>query len=193
MLVYPDCVPLSSIPEGGTQVGDAPSVGGTRGHAAMAEAANSADIGRAISAACGGQPEEVLQLECHVDHLTGEEIGAAIEALSTMPEVLDVLWLGGIGKKNRPCGLLRLLCLPAHGPCVGAATVRHTHSLGLRWQLVGRTVLPRRPVVKENMPAKRYTVDGQDYVRVECDALKAAAAEAGLGLPALRIPIERDI
>lgn len=148
----------------------------------------SATVGHALSSACGGQPEEVLQLECHVDHLTGEEVGAAIEALSTMREVLDVLWLGGIGKKNRPCGLLRLLCLPAHGPTVGAAVLRHTHSLGLRWQVVGRTVLPRKALVQEGRAAKAYVIDGQEYVRVECDALKAAATKAGLGLPAMRIP-----
>lgn len=162
--------------------------GAAAGAATESSHSLSATVGHALSKACGGQPEEVLQLECHVDHLTGEEVGAAIEALSTMHEVLDVLWLGGIGKKNRPCGLLRLLCLPAHGPTVGAAVLRHTHSLGLRWQVVGRTVLPRRALVQEGQPAKAYVIDGHEYVRVECDALKAAATAAGLGLPALRIP-----
>ena len=49
-----------------------------------------------------------------------------------MPEVLDVLWLPGVGKKNRPCGLLRVLCLPPQQECVTRAVLRHTHTLGLR-------------------------------------------------------------
>ena len=63
-----------------------------------------------------------------------------------MPEVLDVLWLPGVGKKNRPAGLLRVLCLPGQRDCVENAVLRHTHTLGLREQTLDRVVAPRRAV-----------------------------------------------
>lgn len=155
----------------------------------------------ALSQACGAQAEQVMQWESHLDHLSGEELGAAIEALSGMDEVLDVLWLPGLTKKNRPGGLLRVLCLPQHGPLVCAALLRHTHSLGLRWQRIERLILPRRPAhgvspdwlqalgAPAELAAKAYDLEGREYLRPECEALKAAAAQTGLGLPALRLGI----
>lgn len=77
-----------------------------------------------------GGREEVCQLECHLDHLSGEELGAAIEALAAAPAVLDVLWLAGTGKKNRPSGALRVLCAPAAQEEALRLVFRHTHSLG---------------------------------------------------------------
>ena len=50
----------------------------------------------------------------------------------------------GTGKKNRPAGLLRVLCRPADTENVARAVLRHTHTLGLRRQLLQRLVLPRR-------------------------------------------------
>lgn len=138
----------------------------------------------------GGQ-ELVSQLESHLDHLTGEELGQALSALAEMPEVLDVLWLPGMGKKNRPSGLLRVLCLPGHEDTASRAFVRHTHTLGLRRQCVERLVLPRRGVStrlgEQDMPAKLYEIEGRSYLRPEADAVALAARAQGLGAPALRL------
>ena len=138
---------------------------------------------------CGGR-EEVCQLECHLDHLSGEELGQAIEALAASPAVLDVLWLAGTGKKNRPSGALRVLCLPAAQEEALRLVFRHTHSLGVRIQPMRRAVLPRTGDVVncggERLPAKRYELEGRVYVRAEADALGRCAAGQGLGLPALR-------
>lgn len=137
----------------------------------------------------GGQ-EPVLQLETHIDHLNGEDLGAALSALSRMDEVLDVLWLPGVGKKNRPAGLLRVLCLPANQECVVSAVLRHTHTLGLRLQVVNRLVLPRKAVRTliggKSLLAKTYKVDGVFYARPEADALEETAKSLGVGIPALR-------
>lgn len=139
--------------------------------------------------ACGGR-EEVCQLECHLDHLSGEELGQAIESLAGAAAVLDVLWLPGTGKKNRPSGVLRVLCLPAEREEALRLVFRHTHSLGVRIQQLQRAVLPRTGDVVTcdgvHLPAKRYELEGQTYVRAEADALGRCAAERGLGMPALR-------
>ncbi len=143
----------------------------------------------------GGQ-EVVSQLETHLDHLTGEELGQALSMLAEMPEVLDVLWLPGVGKKNRPSGLLRVLCLPGHEDAASRAVLRHTHTLGLRRQRVERLVLPRQGVSTcldgQAMPAKLYEIEGQSYVRVEAEAVGRAAREKGLGAPALRLHCGRE-
>ena len=139
--------------------------------------------------ALGGR-EPVTQFESHIDHLNGEDLGMALEALSAMPEVLDVLWLPGVGKKNRPAGLLRVLCLPRQRGCVETAVLRHTHTLGLRVQTLDRIVAPRRSTVVETagqrLAAKEYDIEGKTYVRPEADAVKAAAGRCGVGAPALR-------
>lgn len=139
--------------------------------------------------ALGGH-EPVTQLESHIDHLNGEDLGQALTALAAMPEVLDVLWLPGVGKKNRPAGLLRVLCLPRQQQCVANAVLRHTHTLGLRVQTLERLVAPRSAATVEiagqRLAAKEYVIDGQTYVRPEADALEEAARQRGLGMPALR-------
>ena len=137
-----------------------------------------------------GGRELVTQFESHIDHLNGEDLGMALEALSAMPEVLDVLWLPGVGKKNRPAGLLRVLCQPGRKACVENAVLRHTHTLGLRVQTLDRIVAPRRAaavdMAGQRLAAKEYTIEGETYTRPEADALKAAAWPCGLGVPALR-------
>lgn len=168
----------------GTGYGSRPSPAGLRAWLVDAEEPRQADHDQ------GGE-EDVMQLECHLDHLTGEELGAALERLAAAPEVLDVLWLPGTGKKNRPAGLLRVLCRPADGEEVTRQTLRHTHSLGLRRQLLRRVVLPRRAATcacgGADLAAKEYLLEGRAYVRPEADAVARRAAALDLGAPALRL------
>lgn len=133
--------------------------------------------------------EEIVLLETNIDHLTGEEIGLAINAISAMPEVLDACWLSGIGKKNRPMGLLRVLCRPEHSEAVLKAIFRHTHSLGVRRQKMDRLVLPRKiiPHAENDLPAKAYLLEGVEYLRPESDAVAELAASRGVGAPAIRL------
>ncbi len=144
-----------------------------------------------------GGDEQIAQLETHLDHLTGEELGLALEILAAMPEVLDVLWLPGLGKKSRPSGVLRVLCAPRHREAVTAAVLRHTHTLGVRHCLLQRTVLPRgagrcpagQALSQDGLilPAKLYRLEGRDYARPEADAVREAASTLGVGAPALRM------
>ena len=136
-------------------------------------------------------PEQVVLLETHIDHLSGEELGSAITALgSTEPAPLDILWLPGITKKNRPGGCLRVLCRPEHTEAMTSALFRHTHSLGIRRQQVERVTLPRAATTLQGptgpLPAKAYQLEGREYLRPEQDALSEAARKLGLGTPGLR-------
>ncbi|MDL2271733.1 DUF111 family protein [Desulfovibrio sp. OttesenSCG-928-I05] len=133
--------------------------------------------------------EEVVVLESHIDHLSGEELGAAFDRLMESG-ALDVLWLPGIMKKNRPGGAFRVICRPEDEERVIAAFFRHTHTLGIRRAPMERLVLPREAGSVEqdgkSLPAKRYEVEGEQYIRPEHDALAAEAKERGVGVPALR-------
>ncbi|MDR1856584.1 MAG: LarC family nickel insertion protein [Desulfovibrio sp.] len=143
-----------------------------------------------------GGREIVVQIETHLDHLTGEELGMALEALAEAPGALDVLWLPGTGKKNRPAGLLRVLCLPRHVEEVSGLVFRHTHTLGLRRQFLERRVLPREAAQVDCggriVPAKAYAVEGRRHARPEADAVQERARELGVGAPGLRISLVED-
>ncbi len=135
--------------------------------------------------------ENIAQFESHIDHLTGEEIGTALEIISNLPEVLDVLWLNGLGKKNRPLGVLRVLCHIEHMDRVRAEFFKHTHTLGIRESVLKRHILPR--IVQDletqsgTVRLKEYTLEGKTWARPENDDLVSKAKSLGMGLPGLRM------
>lgn len=134
--------------------------------------------------------EKIIVFETTIDHLTGEEIGAALSSFSQMANVLDALFLPGIGKKNRPSGLLQVLCHPDNEKEVMAAIFRHTHVLGLRREFRERYVLPRKPatlsLAGHTVKAKAHLLDGAWHARPEADALQELACELHAGMPSLR-------
>ena len=138
--------------------------------------------------------DEVFVLEAHIDHLTGEELGHALDRIME-DGALDVLWLPGFMKKGRPGGLLRVMCLPERLEAVQASVFRHTHSLGLRTARVERVTLPREAAAAkvdgETLAAKTYRVDGVPYVRPEYEALAALARNRGTGIVGLRLKAEQ--
>ncbi len=133
--------------------------------------------------------EEIIVLETHIDHLTGEELGQAFDRLLEAGAA-DALWIPGIMKKNRPGGAFRVICRPEKEEEVMAAFFRHTHTLGIRRQVMERLVLPREATTTrlngKPLRAKRYELEGQGYVRPEHDELAREAEAAGVGVPALR-------
>lgn len=134
--------------------------------------------------------EKIIQLETSLDHLDGEETGHALCIINDMPQVLDALYLTGIGKKNRPAGLLQVICRPGDEEAVCRAIFRHTHTLGIRIREVERVILPRREasvsLAGEKVRAKEYEIEGETYIRPEADDLARLAEKLDLGSPALR-------
>ncbi len=133
--------------------------------------------------------ETVAVLESHIDHLTGEELGYAFDRLQAAGAV-DVLYLPGVMKKNRPGGALRAICRLEHLDVVQAAFFKHTHTLGIRRAYMERVILPRAAVIVHSpygdLEAKAYRVEGETYTRAEFEALVTAADKAGTSLPAMR-------
>lgn len=138
--------------------------------------------------------DEVYRISCHIDHLTGEEIGHAISMLG-QAGVLDVLWLPGIAKKNRPAGELRVLCMVDMLPKVAAEVFKHTHSLGIRAVRETRLTLPRKKSELDtpwgSLDAKEYKLLDHVFTKAEYEALAETANRIGIGLPALRVQEKR--
>ena len=139
--------------------------------------------------------ERVMVLETNVDHLTGEEIGAAFGELLEAG-ALDVLFLPGVMKKNRPGGLLQILCRPEDLARIRDLAFAQTMTLGLRITETSRAVLPRaastRPSPWGDLPAKETTVEGQRYTRPEFEALQALAKRTGRSVAQLRYLMGED-
>ncbi len=151
---------------------------------------------RAFLLEAGGPAmERVMVLETNVDHLTGVEFGGVFGELLAAG-ALDVLFLPGVMKKNRPGGLLQILCRPEDLARIRDLAFAQTMSLGLRITETRRAVLPRaattRPTPWGDLPAKETTVDGERYARPEFEALQALARRTGRSVTQLRYLLGED-
>ena len=130
-----------------------------------------------------------MVLETNVDHLTGEEIGGVFGVLLG-EGALDVLFLPGVMKKNRPGGLLQVLCRPEELARIRDLVFAQTLTLGLRITETTRAVLPRvavtRPTPWGEVAAKETVVGGERYARPEFEALQALAERTGRSVAQLR-------
>ncbi|ACU88832.1 nickel pincer cofactor biosynthesis protein LarC [Desulfomicrobium baculatum] len=133
--------------------------------------------------------ERIMVLETNVDHLTGEEIGGVFGVLLDAG-ALDVLFLPGVMKKNRPGGLLQVLCKPEDLARIRDLTFAQTMTLGLRMTETTRAVLPRAASVRATpwgeVNAKETEIEGQRYARPEFEALQALAKRTGRSVAQLR-------
>jgi uncharacterized protein (TIGR00299 family) protein len=139
--------------------------------------------------------ERVMVLETNVDHLTGEEIGGVFNVLLDAG-ALDVLFLPGVMKKNRPGGLLQVLCRPGDLARIRDLTFAQTMTLGLRMTETTRAVLPRvastRPTPWGDVSAKETVIGGDSYSRPEFEALQALAKRTGRSVTQLRYLLDKS-
>ncbi len=143
----------------------------------------------------GPELERIVVLETNVDHLTGEEIGGVFGVLLDAG-ALDVLFLPGVMKKNRPGGLLQVLCRPEDLGRIRDLTFAQTMTLGLRMTETTRAVLPRAASTRTTpwgeVRAKETEIDGRRYARPEFEALQALAKRTGRSVAQLRYLLGED-
>jgi uncharacterized protein (TIGR00299 family) protein len=87
--------------------------------------------------------EEIVVLSFDIDDMTGEEISTAADRLRALPQVRDLVIHTALGKKGRPVHVFRLLLRPEDQTAVAAACFTETSTIGLRWHVERRDVLPR--------------------------------------------------
>ena len=92
--------------------------------------------------------DEIAELRCNLDDMTGEDIGFAMEALLA-GGALDVFTTPIGMKKSRPGVLLTVLCRPAEQETMAKLLFRHTTTLGVRVGLCSRFTLRRSEEVTQ--------------------------------------------
>ena len=86
--------------------------------------------------------DEIIELSCNMDDMTGEKTGFAMERLFEAG-ALDVYTLPIGMKKNRPGILLRVMCRESDKEAMIRAIFKHTTTIGIREQKMQRYILQR--------------------------------------------------
>ena len=131
------------------------------------------------------RPEEVAELRCNIDDMTGEALAFAMDALRDAG-ALDV-WSEAIQmKKGRPGTLLCCLCRLSEQGRFAGLMLKHTTTLGVRCAAMSRYALSREALTLETpwgeVRAKRSFGQGVERVKPEFDDLAAIARREGLSL-----------
>lgn len=141
-----------------------------------------------VRAMLGGAQEggdEIIELSCNVDDMTGEELGFAMEQLLA-GGALDVYTVPIGMKKSRPGVLLRAMCAPADREAVTQLLFRHTTTLGVRECALRRRVLARSSTAADTpfgpVRRKRAAGCGVERSKFEFDDLAAIARSQGVSL-----------
>lgn len=125
------------------------------------------------TATSGMMQDQLVQLSCDIDDMTGEELGAAADTLRATAGVVDVLLLTASGKKSRPVVRIDLLVQPDAAEAVAARMFDVTSTLGLRRSVVDRLILPRSIETTPDGTRRKRTrrPAGHDTLKVESDDL----------------------
>ena len=108
-----------------------------------------------------GGTDEIIELNCNIDDMTGEELGYAFEKLLTVG-ARDVFATPITMKKNRPGILLSVLCDSSHKDSIVRAIFKYTTTIGIREKSLRRYVLDRSEdiIAAEGIYVRRKEVSG---------------------------------
>lgn len=131
------------------------------------------------------ESDQIVELRCNLDDMTGEAIGYASELLLE-EGALDVYTVPIQMKKSRPAVMLCCLCHAPQRDKLTQLMLRHTTTWGVRASVMDRSVLTTRIVpVKTKygvVRVKQGTGYGVKKCKVEYGDMAAAAAQAGVEL-----------
>ena len=129
--------------------------------------------------------DEICELDCNVDDMTGEAVGFAMDKLFEAG-ALDVVTIPVGMKKNRPGVLIRVLCHIEDKTAVIQAIFKYTTTLGIRENLLRRYVLDRHiETVKTAYGPVRCKISsgyGVERKKYEYEDIIRIAAEKGLSI-----------
>ena len=121
------------------------------------------------------QTDQVVELKCNLDDMTGEQIGYAMSKLFEAG-ALDVFTTAIGMKKNRPGILLTVLCRPSGRAPTTPQIFKHTTTIGIREALCNRYILKRTETADENgVRTKTSTGYGVTRKKSEFDDLARLA------------------
>ena len=117
--------------------------------------------------------EQVGEITFEIDDQTGEELSVALDILRTTQGVLDVVQYMVFGKKGRLAASVRVLCYPDYIDVAIEQIFLQTTTIGLRKQILNRSVLKRENISLDGMSAKKsIRPDGVITIKADMDELK---------------------
>ncbi|MGI9489216.1 MAG: LarC family nickel insertion protein [Geminicoccaceae bacterium] len=127
-----------------------------------------------------GGADSVAVLAFEVDDQTPEDLAAGLDHLRARDDVLDLVQMPVFGKKGRMATGLRLLARPDATDAVIAACFAETTTLGVRWHVEQRAILPREASRSDDGIAVKLAErpDGRITAKAESDDLAGIAGHA---------------
>lgn len=127
--------------------------------------------------------DTILKLETNIDDCTGEMLGYVMELL-LQAGAKDVRYTPVYMKKNRPAWQLDVLCDPKQAEELEAIIFRETTTIGIRHQLMDRTILPREQIIVQTKfgtaEAKVCIIGDEIRCYPEYDSVKAVCEKTGV-------------
>lgn len=129
--------------------------------------------------------DQVAELRCNLDDMTGEEIAFCMERLLE-EGALDVWTTPITMKKSRPAVLLSCLCKPAETGVFQQLLFRYTSTLGIRTTYCDRVCLQRSFTERGGIRIKESHGFGVSKQKPEFEDLAALARQLGCSLSEAR-------
>jgi len=140
---------------------------------------------RAMLGETADKTDDVLELSCNLDDMTGEGIGFAMEQLMDAG-ALDVFTTAIGMKKGRPGIMLTVLCRPEDKDTILPLVFRHTTTLGVRENRLHRYTLSRKTEIVQTpygpVRQKLATGYGVERKKYEYEDLSRLARENSVSL-----------
>lgn len=164
------------------------------GYGAGSREFETANVVRAILGDTADQAQDqVVELRCNLDDMTGEDLAFAQEALLNAG-ARDVFFTPIQMKKGRPGYMVTCICDPQQEGELAALLLRHTTTLGVRATRCSRYILQREshlvdtPLGRVGLKqARGYGVEKRKY---EYEDVARLAREAGLSMAEARRRLE---
>ncbi len=127
--------------------------------------------------------DEIAELTCHLDDCTGEQLAAVMSGVIEAG-ALDVAAAPLLMKKGRPGQQLIVLTKPDDRERLARWLLTHSSTIGLRWRMQERWLLPRRTehvtVAGHVIALKVVTLpDGDERAKPEADDVARVATALG--------------
>ena len=136
-----------------------------------------------------GSTDEIIELNCNVDDMTGEELGFALDAIYEAG-AREAFFTPVQMKKNRPGILITVITASSEKDAVVRAIFANTTTIGIREKICGRFILDRKIETIETplgpVRVKKSSGYGVEKCKIEFDDLSKIAKEKGLSLTEVR-------
>ncbi|WP_406545055.1 nickel pincer cofactor biosynthesis protein LarC [Pseudobutyrivibrio sp.] len=139
-----------------------------------------------------GSTDEIIELNCNIDDMTGEDLGFALDAIYEAG-AREAFFTPVQMKKNRPSVLLTVITTAADKDAVIKSIFANTTTIGIREKACKRFILDRKIETIDTplgpVRVKNSSGYGVQKSKVEFDDLSKIAKEKGLSLTEVRTTI----